>query len=81
MKKDKAHRIAMKQCIDKGRNPVALIDGVLQFVDNHADGSPMDDEMRDRMEDAITAARLANQRLERVLLRAKVLGHKAYYKC
>lgn len=41
-----AHQLAMELIIDNGQSPVAVIDGVIQFLENHYDGIPYDDDLK-----------------------------------
>jgi hypothetical protein len=52
---DAAHKLAMELVIDNGQSPVAVIDGIIQFLENHYDGMPYDDEHTIEQEKAFTA--------------------------
>lgn len=78
MNKHKAHRIAMRQVIDKGRDPVALIDGLIQFLENHHDGSPFKTVGgAGASENILSELRELNEKLDR--LEVVELGKTAYY--
>lgn len=55
----------MRQVIDKGRNPIALIDGLVQFLENHYDNGIF--ETTEKYETAIALLddiRQANKKLD-----------------
>lgn len=70
MDKMKKSNIAWKQCVNKGRSPIALIDAFIQFVDDQ--DVPMEKKDSEALAAAITAIRKANQRLDKVY--AKAMG-------
>lgn len=79
MDKFKAHRIAQKQVIDKGRNPIALIDGLVEFMENHVAGCDVDMTDRDLAFQLMADIRRANKELDAIATRNRVLGDKPYY--
>lgn len=65
MKYDVAHEKAMDAVIDGGQNPIARIDGFLQFLENHYDGGVFDNasDYKDAIE-LIAKMRELNMKLD-----------------
>lgn len=69
----------MKQCIDKGRNPIALVEGFIEFMENHLAGEPFPtNEAREEAFTALADLRIANAKLDDHWARA-TMG-ESYYK-
>ena len=69
----------MRQCIGKGRNPIALIDGLIQFAENHLDNFGLDDADRKLADKALAELRKGNLKLDRLFGSARIWDGVAYY--
>ena len=72
------HQVAMDLIIDEGYRPIELIEGVIQFMENHYDGMPFDSAKQHAQAfQAIEKLRKANRKMDKI--EHEYIGQKAFY--